>query len=516
MTDRTPEQWLKLLSAKLDDQAKKVDRLEKYNDGDHPLPKPPESLSAEVFAEACNAFRALAKMGVTNWVRLVARAPSERLSVVGFRFGESTTSARDVWDIWQRNHLDADSRLVHDTSFAATTAYALVWADADGHPVITPEHPSQMIVAYVAGSRRRRAAALKRWLDDDGRWLATVYLPDGLYKFQSTTTKPTGADVKWGEREVPGETWPLANPLGVVPVVEFACNPGLKVRPFGGGVGEFEPVLSIQDRINKTVFDRLATGESQAFRQRYAIGWEPDVDPVTKKVDPRQVFRASQSILWTFPDDKTKVGEFSQADFAPFIKAVESDVNAMAAITQTPPTYLLGAMVNISGDALQAAETGMVSKTTAHRDQFSESWEEVLRLALRVIGDPRADDQQSAVMWADIERVTWAQKMDALTKMLGLGVPVTEVWARIPGVGPPDVDRWLAMKSVEPTPELTLKDKVDAATALFRAGYAPAAALMAVGLPPIEHTGLLPVTVKASVDGTVDDPEIAPVPAPAL
>ncbi len=509
-------QWLAILSAKLDEQAKKVDRLEKYNDGDHPLPKPPESLSVEVFTEACRAFKTLAQMGVTNWVRLVAKAPSERLSVVGFRFGESTTSSKDVWAIWQRNHLDADSRLVHDTSLSMSTAYALVWADADGQPVITGEHPSQMVVAYVPGSRRRRAAALKRWIDDDGRWLATLYLPTELYKFKSTTTKPERGQVKWEERRIDGEAWPLANPLGVVPVVEFAANAGLKARPFGGGVGEFEPVLPIQDRINKTIFDRLATGEAQAFRQRYAIGWEPDIDPVTKKPDPRQVFRASQSILWTFPDEKTKVGEFSQADFKPFINAVESDVNAMAAITQTPPTYLLGAMVNISGDALQAAETGMVSKTAAHRDQFSESWEEVLRLALQVINDPRAADQQSAVMWADIERVTWAQKLDALVKMESLGVPRAEVWARIPGIGPSDIERWLAMKSLEPPPETTLKEKVDAATALFRAGYDPAASLAAVGLAPIEHTGLLPVTVRPATEGTVDEPEITDQPEPEV
>lgn len=38
--------------------------------------------------------------------------------------------------------------------------------------------------------------------------------------------------------------------------------------------------------------------------------------------------------------------------------------------------------------------------------------------------------------------------------------------------------------------------KVNAATALIRAGFTPAAALEACGLPPIEHTGLRPVTIK--------------------
>lgn len=42
----------------------------------------------------------------------------------------------------------------------------------------------------------------------------------------------------------------------------------------------------------------------------------------------------------------------------------------------------------------------------------------------------------------------------------------------------------------------TLIDKVNAAGVLVRAGYDPAAALVAVGLDPIRHLGLLPVTVQ--------------------
>jgi HK97 family phage portal protein len=45
-----------------------------------------------------------------------------------------------------------------------------------------------------------------------------------------------------------------------------------------------------------------------------------------------------------------------------------------------------------------------------------------------------------------------------------------------------------------------LAEQVDAATALIRAGFEPTAALEAVGLDPIEHLGLVPVTVKEPDD----------------
>lgn len=51
---------------------------------------------------------------------------------------------------------------------------------------------------------------------------------------------------------------------------------------------------------------------------------------------------------------------------------------------------------------------------------------------------------------------------------------------------------------------MTLLDKVNAASVLVKAGYDPAAAAAAVGLPPIAHTGLVPVTV------TVDPATLEP------
>lgn len=49
-----------------------------------------------------------------------------------------------------------------------------------------------------------------------------------------------------------------------------------------------------------------------------------------------------------------------------------------------------------------------------------------------------------------------------------------------------------------------LKQRVDAAAALIRSGFDPAGALAAVGLDPIKHLGLLPVTVQKPVEPAED------------
>lgn len=440
----------------LDERARRVKVLEDYYTGDHPQPKPPGKLDPAAFAEAVKAWRSLTRLGVTNWVKLVADAPANRIAVTGFRFGDAVSGDDDAWRIWQTNHLDADQALVHDNALQTGQSAVIVWAGPDKEPLITCEHSSQVIVAYEPGSRRRRQAALKRWQGDDGRIYCTLYLPDEIRKYRTTSTRSgfgqaVDGQNSWEQRDVPGEAWPLPNPLGIVPVVEFRANPSLRPSPLGGGVAEFEPVLPIQDRINKTVFDRMVTAESQAFRQRWAIGWDPPRDPETGLPDPAKTLKASQSLLWGLAGDpsEVKVGEFAQADFSGFLKAVESDVQAMAAISETPPYYLLGGMENIAAEGIIASEAGLIAKTYKHLDQFGESWEEVLSLALRVKGDARADDPSTRVLWRDVEQRTWAQTMDALVKMQALGVPTEELWSRIPNATPPDVARWKAMAAAD-------------------------------------------------------------------
>jgi hypothetical protein len=432
----TPIQIRDRLLKVLEQRCQGIETLERWYDGEHPLPSPPERMTR--YDEAANAFRDLSRMGVTNYVSLVPDAPADRLEVTGFRFGDPANARNDdeAWTIWQRNHLDADSRLVQHKALVAGNAFVLVWP-ADGQAKITVEHPGQAIVAYAPGSRRQRAAGLKCWLEDDETRRVVLYLPDNVYKWAN---KSKAAPLEEWQPET-DDTWPIANPFGEVPLVEFRANADLRPRPYGGGASEFAGVLPIQARINKTVFDRLVTAEFQAFRQRWAVGWTPD--------DPNEGMQASMRHLLTFEDPGVTVGEFAQADFSGFIKAVESDVQSMAAITRTPTFYTLGSISNISGDTLAALQAGLVAKCEAHRDNFSEDWEEVLRLGLKAEENERAGDESSMVVWRSIEHVTWAEIADAAAKLSLVGVPREALWAMLKDVSPQDIERWKVMQADE-------------------------------------------------------------------
>lgn len=417
----SPLWWLARLEAALGDRQGDVELLGKYYEGCHPLPLTHEKVRA--------SFQRMLTRCRANWVALVVDAVAERLHVEGFRMDSADADA-DAWNLWQRNELDAESDLVHNDALVVGETYVTVWNDTDNPetPLITPEHACQMIHEYQPGRRRVLAAALKIWLDDwTGQRHATVYLPDEIYKYKSP--KEGGA---WTEREES-----LPNPLKVVPVVPFFNRP----RLLTGGRSEISDLLDIQDRINKTIFDRMMAAEYSSYRQRYSIGMEI---PRDKDGNPQAPFEAAIDRLWMAEDPEVKFGEFSATDLEPYIKAVEADVNAMAAISRTPPQYLLGAMVNLSGDALKAAESGLASKATARARQFGESWEKVIKLAFAVLDDPRAKIDDSEVIWADVETRTEGERVDALTKMATLGVPNPVLWEKW-GATPQEIERWRDM-----------------------------------------------------------------------
>lgn len=421
----SPLWWVKRLEKKLDERRPAIDLLNRYYEGDHPLPIAHEKVR--------DKFRRMLAKSRANWVALVVDAVAERLQVEGFRIEGEIDN--DAWDLWQRNDLDAEGDLVHNEGLVCGETYVTVWADPDDTetPLITPEHASQMIHEYDPARPRRLAAALKVWLDDwTGEKRATLYLPEAIHKFSAPKSRGV-----WTERDDER----LDNPLKTVPVAVFRNRP----RLMSGGRSEIDDLLDIQDRINKTLFDLMMAAEYSSYRQRYSIGLEI---PRDDDGNPKAPFEAAVDRLWMAEDPDVKFGEFSATDLEPYLKAVESDVNAMAAISRTPPHYLLGAIVNISGDALKAAESGLSSKAAKRCLQFGEAWERVMRLAFSVLDDPRAKVTDSEVIWRDVETRTEGERVDALVKMATLGVPKPALWERW-GATPQEIERWRDMQFEE-------------------------------------------------------------------
>lgn len=414
-TPNSPDWWLLRLGQRLGADIGRMDRLDDYWRGDHPLPFGNMKMR--------EAYRRFQKQSKTNFCKLVAESVVERIKVTGFRTGSggSETLDKEAWGWWQSNHLDADSGLVHRAAIVMSRAYVIVGEDPDnpGRPLVTGEDPRQVIHESSPTNRRKRLAAMKTWWDDvNSRQLAVLYLPDTICYYRGRVQKQAPTNM-WtqGAWEIDDTdeypTGTAVNTLGEVPVVPFLCCPDLG----GNTLGEFEDCIPIQDRINTEVLDRMVISAMQAYRQRWATG----VDLTDENGQPSGGFDPGADLLWNVSDEAAKFGEFSPVDLTSVLKAVEADVQHLAAITRTPPHYLLGAIVNASGDALAAAETGLTSKVTERSVEFGESWETVYQLAGLVQGQKVPDDCE--VIWQDPQFRTLMEMAAASVQLVTAGVP---------------------------------------------------------------------------------------------
>lgn len=410
-TPDSPGWWAQQLADELADRQTRYAELDAYKRGDHPLPEG---------AQGCHeAYRRLQSKARTNYVGLVADAVTERMNVVGFRTGADDDEVGDAvaWRMWQASQLDADAGLVHDASVTLGESYVIVGppVDDDEYPLITPEDPRQVITAATPGRRRKVDAALKTWADDirdEDR--IVLYLPGEVHHFRrrrrSTGVTDTG--------HFDGSSWDVDEqlsgslPISRVPVVKFGNREDL----FGNTLGEFEDVVDIQDRINHLILDRLVVAAMQAFRQRWVKGVSTkDADGNT--VDLSSMLPASAGAVWALPPG-VELGEFDEVNLKPLLDAVSEDVQALGAITRTPPSYLLAQLVNVSADAYTVTESGLVSKVGKRLLQAGESWEQVMSIAFEVLGDAtRAQRLDLETLWANPKRYTLSELSDAAVKL---------------------------------------------------------------------------------------------------
>lgn len=415
MAQMSPGAWLALLERRLDERRPRIDLYTDYFEGRHRL--------RYATAKFQQAFGGMFREFADNWCPVIVNAPVERLRVQGFRFGGSSDADKEAWDLWQFNGMDAESTMVHREAVTCEEAYWLVEPPRNGSkfPRITAEHPSQVIVAVDPGDRRVRRAALKKWVDDDGHAYATLYLPEAVYKFRSKDKARPGGRMNWVQLDTGG-----ANPLGVVPMVPVVNSPSM----LGGGTSDLANAIALSDAINKTLLDMLVASEYGAFKARVLIGVEAPKDPTTGLPLKNTEIAAAMTKFISIGDKDAKIAEFSATDLNNYVVALEPLVNHLAAQTRTPPHYLLGAMVNVSGDALKAAETGLASRTREKMTSFGEGHEEAMRLAFLSMdkNDARATATSAETIWADPEVRSQAELVDAVVKLRGLNIPDEILW----------------------------------------------------------------------------------------
>ncbi|MFI7069558.1 phage portal protein [Micromonospora sediminicola] len=417
------DELIKEHAAETSDPNNGAGKVARYLRGEHDQPYAPRGAREE--------YRELARKSITNWLPLISETYVKGLFVDGYRAKKATDNAAP-WRYWQENRLDARQTIAHRGALEHGAAYVRV-------------------LPGVKVPSIRPLPALKTWAlyedDDDEFPVAGLYVKgrsqDGakLYEVYDDTFVHHLAQAKGERLRIIRQD---RHGLGHTPFVRF------RDRLDGENRGIVAPLIGLQDRINEAVFSLLVALQFASFRQRWATGLaiptveDPDSPLFGQPVEP---FEAAVNRLWVADSPDAKFGDFGQTDVSGHLETYGSGVRTLAAIAQLSPHVLLGDLVNLSADALAAAEASTQRKIGEYETIFGESWEQTLRLAALAAGDrTAAADSTAQVRWRDTEARSMAAAVDALGKMVQmLAVPAEAAWERIPGVTQDDITRWREM-----------------------------------------------------------------------
>jgi hypothetical protein len=445
-------------------EQRRLNRIANYMSGRHDPVYAPRGASRE--------YRWIMKIAKENFLPLVVSGISQNLHVDGYRRsdakapelgGNATVPATSLstdepgWLAFKVNRMISRQHGVHRSILKYGAAYCIVLPaqlsteDDEQQPVktavIRPCSPRRVTALYADLADEWPQIAVEAFTLYDatnpgqGRQIVALYDDSMRYMMSAPvgSTNPGFQIMNDDDPALPGPAI-AEHGLGVCPVVRFMHNDDLDGEE--DVTGEVEPLIHIQDQINFGTFNLLMTEQYAAFRQRWVTGMQAVTDEDGKVKAP---FNPGVDRIFAAEGTDTKFGEFGQSGLKDSIESREASIRHMATMAQVPPYQLLGALVNLSADALAAARDGLDRKVSELQGITTDSWRNVFRLASKAAGDSDGwADINSSVIWRDTSAKSFAATVDALGKAAQmLGIPVTELWRRIPGATADDVNAWI-------------------------------------------------------------------------
>jgi len=331
--------------------------------------------------------------------------------------------------------------------------YLLVeWDNDEGRPVFTAELAYDgtygVKVHYSSTDRNEIAYASKRWRveSDDPENAGKVrrlnlYYPDRIEKYVSNQDEYEGA---WTPYQEEGEPWPIpwkaenGEPLGV-PVIHFRN----KDQGYHYGLSELKNVVPLQNALNKSIIDLLATADTTGFPLLYMLG-----------DDPSGLSIAPGSWIYSLHppggDEGVAVGKIPAEDLGSLIALKDAVVAEIARVSRTPLSYFqVTGQIAAEGTQKQQ-EAGLVAKAKDRMVGFGNSWEDAFYIARRMAnvfgGAGLNEEEPISAVWDDPETRNEKEFRESLVLEAQLGVPTEMIWEKL-GYNAGEIARMQAMRA---------------------------------------------------------------------
>lgn len=362
--------------------------------------------------------RLVAHVGIP---RLYINAITDRLAVEGFRMGGTGDHDDELWTWWQVNKLDVDSALAHVDALVYGRSYVTISAPEKDDPnvvdqsipLIRVESPTSLY-AHIDPRTREVQWAVRVIKDENGDEIgATLYLPDRteLYTGQGGSFTSAGT---------------VNHGLGIVPVVPIVNRS--RTADLSGSSAITPEIRSVTDAISSMLMNLRTTSELMAVPQRVIFGASKEELTNDGELSALDLYISS---YLTVDSPEGKIQQLQAAELRNFADGIGQLLKLAAAYTGLPPQYLSTASDNpASADAIRSSESRLVRTCETKTDVFGEAWEQVMRVAMQVMGrEVSIDAHRMETIWRNPATPTYQAKADAVMKLYAAGngiIPVEQ------------------------------------------------------------------------------------------
>lgn len=389
-----------------------------------------------------------------NVTRSVVTAVSERLIVSSF---DAQTKETIAWanNVWADNRMPFLQDDVHEGSLRDSEYFVIVdWDKEEQRPRLTPHQRYTSVqsggdgygclMVYPGNDPNQKPLyAIKVWQEEEStgdayiqREYRTIYYPDRLEKYKETDTG------KLVLLETIAMVDSEGKPLGI-PVIHFQ-NKGLRLESWDA--------WPLQNAINKTFVDLLASADLTAFRIYVTFGFIPTSDGKSPAEDKSNwlSIEPGQLIGSTAKPTEASFEAIEPADLKPLIDLTEQTILWMAMVTDTPVNRFISTRQIASDKTLKEQEGPLLAKVRNRQLRFGASWIDCMKYARKLNNlysvDKLDETERLVISWAEAQP---SAEMDHIT-LLGtkktIGIPDQQLWVEA-GYTQEKIETMLQMKA---------------------------------------------------------------------
>lgn len=375
----------------------------------------------------------------TPWGSKVATTFAQELSVSGYLTASSQPGDNDpAWAMWDKARMPLVSDITIREAFQYGESFvAALSSSREGSAIAKPLPPHHTVALFddpvvdvwpravlVTTADRKTGRAIAGTVYA-AEWVYNITFPDGLEASSATVVNA------WKHKSVD------------TPVVRFIDE----IDSQGNATGKIERILPLLERIKKDTYDRVLIQHKSSWKVRTISGLQdetPDGEPLTDEQRDAMKLRLSVDDILVSSDANAKFGTLDESPLGDLIKAKESDVYELCAISPIPPSAVMpGNISNISADAIAELRNGFENRVSDHKEVLGEAFGWLIRALALQAGQPTDPETQARIQWQDRSVRSLAQASAAWSQVVAqMKVPAEMVWSKLPGVTQGEVEQW--------------------------------------------------------------------------